>query len=199
MPKTKKNNLSARFKELKDATEKFVELYETRHNALYTLSSIRPLNQERIRAAQLIQKISTDDSSNLGEHAPNYKGKSHYFHRLELHFSALKGALVLTLLKINQEDTQYRSTWTALLFKPTPISQTALFSLALDALGVKSLEDIKHDEMEQSLTGLSQYLTIMQNNQHWGDIEIPKLLTDIEQMKNVLVAEQQQPASAAAI
>lgn len=192
MPTLSKTELSEQISSIRKSTENFVESYKTRHNALYSLSSILPYNQERLRAANLIERISKSMLPNqpaLSTYDDSYKGKAQYVRRQELSLSALKGVLIFTLLNIDQEDKVYKTTWTACVFKPTPLKDTALFSLSLEALGVPSLAAIPLEEIFDSLSGLSKYISIMGNNPQWDKTEIPSiLLANIEKTRATLEA-----------
>lgn len=212
MPLNKKKERSlAReaFQTLLTDTDNFLTLYKIQHDKNAAKSSylspsrILPYDQKRINAAQLIESVSqniTENISKIGDYDSQYAGPIHKESRKALASNALKGSLLLALLQVDNEYAQYNQTYTACLFKATPVKETALYSLALETLHLPQFDmNTMHDEITTCLKALQEYLNLMIKAGQWEDTPYTqKALQDIKEFLTPQAAEHAVDAANAA-
>ncbi len=178
------------YNHLYEKTNNFLQLYTEKHAAIRYFAAYRE-NPSRIQAASLIEKFSKhtkEEYQHLGAYDIAYLGQNNREKRYEFISKVLKGILVLNLLTL-------KANFKGAGMFTYPLEETCLYPLLLEALGVKSFEEIPTRKINDSLDRLDEYLKLMLSKGKWEEAEATRIIGNIKTIRTTV--EVQQAAAAA--
>lgn len=160
--KQENNSAHHQFQDLKTSLMDFLDQYQRRRaNKTFTWG----VNEDRVKAASFIQALTeniTANQSELGDLSTDYAGPKHKRAREKLCFNALKGALLLESMKI-------QNSYSASFFSFSSPQNATLYVLIQEKLNIENLETIQQ-ESASWLQALQTYLNLILSNRKWdGD------------------------------